>query len=100
MAELRLSVEAARDLDTIRTDGIERFGQAAADRHVRGIRQGIALLAEHPYAGQARPEFRQDIRTISKRPHRILYTATDDLVIVVRVLHHLQDVRRSLAADQ
>jgi toxin ParE1/3/4 len=96
MAELRLSDEAAGDLDDIRTSGIERFGQLAADHHLAALRQAIALLRDYPFAGQARPEFRRDIRSITRPPHRILYTATPELVIIVRVLHQARDVTAAL----
>ena len=100
MAELRLSEEAASDLDDIRRNGIERFGPAAADRHLRNIRQLIALLADRPFAGQERPEFRDGIRTVSKHPHRILYVVAKDVVTIVRVLHHARDVQDALGGEQ
>lgn len=96
MAELRLSEAAASDLNDIRSNGNERFGKAAAERHMHSIRQGIALLADRPFAGQERPEFRDGIRTISRHPHRILYVAADDLVTIIRVLHHARDVQDAL----
>ena len=99
MVELRLSDEAASDLDEIKTSGIERFGPAAADRHLLGLRHGIASLTANPFLGQERPEFRQGIRSLSRRPHRILYSATDELVIVVRVLHHARDVNDALSGE-
>lgn len=99
MADLRLSDEAAGDLEEIRDIGMRRFGRLAADRHLDELRRSIALLAEYPFAGQARPEFRRDMRSVACRPHRILYTATTDLVIVVRVVHQARDVAAALRGD-
>lgn len=99
MSELRLSEQARIYLEDIRSSGIEQFGQAAAQRHLQAIRQSLILLSEHPFAGQDRPELARDIRTISRRPHRILYTVRGDLVLIVRVIHQARDLPSALRGD-
>ena len=47
-------------------------------------------------AGQARLELGPGIRSLSHRPHRILYRVEGDMVIVDRIIHQARDVRRAL----
>jgi len=100
MVEVRISDAARIDLEDIRTVGIARFGQDAAAHHLREIGQAFALLADHPSAGQPRPEFSQDIRAIARRPHRILYTVIDGAVLIVRIIRQARDVSIALRDDR
>lgn len=96
MAEVRISEAARIDIEGIRALGVESFGEDAAERHLRDLRAAFALLAESPFAGQERPEFRQDMRAIARRPHRILYTVVGETVLIVRVIHQARDVPTAL----
>lgn len=96
MADLRFSADARADLEEIRNVGIDKFGEQAAERHLQGFRRIFQLLAEHPFAGQERSEFRQNIRAISHRPHRILYMTQGEVVAIVRVIHEARDVGAAL----
>jgi len=96
MADLRFSAMARHDLETIRDTGVQEFGPEAAERHLLGFERHFALLREHPFAGQARPEFALGIRSLSHRPHRLLYRVEGDVVLVVRIIHYRQDVRGAL----
>jgi len=99
VADVRLSALARADLEDIRDHGMTHFGEAATERHRAALQQAFALLAEHPLAGQARPEFRQDIRAIPRRPHRILYTVDEHGVLILRIIHQARDVRRALEGE-
>lgn len=96
MARLILSVAARADLLEIRDTGIRDHGPVAAEAHLRSIGQRLRMLREHPYAGQERPEFERDIRSMSCRPHRILYNVSGEVVLVIRILHQARDVRGAL----
>ena len=100
MAEVGLSEQARVDLQLIRAEGVERFGEEVAERHLQSIRYVFDLLSRHPLAGQERPEFRARIRAVSRRPHRILYEARANDVFVVRILHQAQDVMAALNDTQ
>lgn len=100
MADVLLSTLARADLEDIRAHGVEAFGEAAAERQLVGLRSVFVFHAEHPMAGQARPEFRHDIRSLPHRPHRILYTVTGEIVLVVRVIHQARDVASALDEAQ
>ena len=96
MAELRLTAAALNDLDDIRERGVREFGPAASVRFLTGFGRKFALLREQPRAGQARPEFRRNMRSLPYRPYRILYELMGDTVVIARIIHHSRDVRRAL----
>lgn len=87
---------ARRDLEAIRDVGVQEFGAEAAERHLLGFERHFALLRTHPFAGQKRPEFALGIRSLSHRPHRLLYRVDGDTVLIVRIIHHRQDVRGAM----
>lgn len=96
MANLRLSVAAERDLEQIQEEGEALFGDAVADAHSDRFERIFALLRNQPLAGQERPDYARSIRTLSNRPHIVLYQVQGDTVLVVRVLHGSRDIRRAL----
>ncbi|PTS87349.1 hypothetical protein DBR17_06205 [Sphingomonas sp. HMWF008] len=100
MAELRLSGAARRDLREIRREGVRLHGDAASEAYLLGLDRLFALLRQQPFAGQARAEFRQSMRSLSHRPHRILYHVEGNTVIIDRILHQARDVGRALREDQ
>lgn len=100
MADLRLSAEARRDLREIKDASVEAFGPDHASRYMIGFGRLFGLLRDQPFAGQERPEFALDLRSISHRPYRLLYTVTGDTVVIVRVIHQARDVRRALQEEQ
>ena len=100
VAEVRLSAAERADFEDIREYGVEQFGETVAERHLVGLREALALLAEHPRVGPARPEFRQDIRSLPHRPHRILDTVAGDVVSVLRIVHQARDVPAALDEAQ
>lgn len=100
MAKLRLSGAAIRDLERIRAEGIAEHGAAASDRYLLGFDLLFQLLREQPKAGQERPEFKKNVRSLPYRPYRILYRVERDVVIIDRVVHQARDVGRALRGEQ
>jgi toxin ParE1/3/4 len=96
MAKLRLTAAALNDLDEIREHGVEAFGPLASARYLEGFGRKFALLRAQPRAGQVRPEFRRDMRSLPYRPYRILYEVAGDTVVIARIIHQSRDVRRAL----
>jgi len=96
MNRLRLSVAARRDLEAVQAKGVEDWGVGPVRAHMEGFHRIFTLLRQHPLAGQARPDYGEDIRVFSHRPHRILYRADKRELLIVRVLHSAMDVRRAL----
>ncbi len=54
------------------------------------------LLRRHPLAGRDASELGEGMRSLTHRSHRILYQASKDEVLVVRVLRHAMDAKRAL----
>ena len=94
--ELTLLAQAEKDLIELRRYSRREFGTATADRYVEDIRRVFGLLRDNPRAGALRPDLGADIRSFSKRRHRILYCVVEDGIQIVRVLHHSQDAERAL----
>jgi toxin ParE1/3/4 len=99
VAKLELTPAALGDLANIDERGAAEFGEAAADAYAAGLRQAFDQLERFPMSSPARPDFGEAIRCRNYRAHRILYTVDDDLVVVVRVVHHAQDVPSVLNSD-
>ncbi len=94
VAEIKLSATARRDLAQIDDYSGEHFGDEVADTYTRGLNEAFALLADVPFAGEARPDYGKDVRCKVHRKHRILYRVSGNMVFVQRILHHFQDVPR------
>ena len=91
MARLRISDDARFDLDgiwlNIAADNVE-----AADRLVDSMLGRYRLLTRHPFLGRLRNELRPGLRSWAVGNYVIFYTATDDLVEIIRVLHGARDL--------
>ena len=91
MARLRISDDARSDLDgiwlNIAADNVE-----AADRLIDSVLEDYRRLTRHPYLGRVRKDLRPELRSWGVGSYVIFYTATDDCVEIVRVLHGAQDL--------
>ncbi len=97
MARLRLTAAARADLVQIRTYSLQEFGPEVADVYFRGFNQAFTLLRERPYAGVARPELGESVRCLTQRRHRLFYRLEDDLVLIIRILHHARNAQWELS---
>lgn len=93
---LRLSGAARVDLVEIRKYSIAEFGADVADAYFRGFNKAFSLLRERPFAGAGQPELAEGLRRYVHRRHRIFYRVDDDLVLIVRIIHHAQNARQAL----
>jgi toxin ParE1/3/4 len=100
MAKLRLSTKARRDLQDIGSAGIREYGPLAAAAHIEGFRRLFGLLRDQPFAGQEWPDLDLGVRSLSHRPHRILYRVDGDTVIIDRIIHQARDIRHVLPESQ
>ena len=96
MGRLRLSQGAQQDLIEIRQYSIVEFGTDVADAYFRGFNQSFALLHARPFCGALQPEIAPDVRCFVHRRHRIFYCVQDDLVLILRIIHHARNARRAL----
>ncbi|WP_409934932.1 type II toxin-antitoxin system RelE/ParE family toxin [Novosphingobium sp. 9] len=93
MVEVRLSTAARSDLAAVDAYSARQFGDDVADAYARGFLEAFDLLARHPQSGAPRPELGEEIRCLVHRRHRIFYRFGDDIVLIVRILHHAMDER-------
>ena len=100
MARLRLSEAARNDLTEIRAYSLKEFGADVADAYFRGFSQSFALLRERPHAGAMQTDMQGSIRCLVHRRHRIFYLVDDDLVLIVRIIHHARNARRELGSGR
>ncbi|HEU0066522.1 MAG TPA: type II toxin-antitoxin system RelE/ParE family toxin [Sphingomonas sp.] len=96
MIRLRVSAEARRDLQDIGKAGTLSYGRAASAAHLEGFRRLFGLLRDQPFAGQAWPELDLGVRSLSHRPHRILYRVVGEMVVIDRIVHQVRDIRHAL----
>jgi toxin ParE1/3/4 len=96
MAKVRLSAAARRDLAKIDDWSVRQFGQDVTGAYADGFRGIFRLLADHLEAGPDRSEVSGGLRSFRHRSHILFYRIEQDVVEIVRVLHHAQDARRIL----
>ena len=90
---LRISRTPRARLDLVEVWGyIADDNETAADQVLRRIDSVLAMLADTPLAGRARPELRPEIRSFPVGNYIIFYRVMPDAVDVVRVLSHYRDI--------
>jgi toxin ParE1/3/4 len=87
---------ARNDLVAIRLYSIEQFGPTMADEYFLGFDSAFDLLANYPLAGTSTPEYGKVYRCLMHRRHRIFYSVNEDVVRVIRILHHAMDAKLAL----
>lgn len=96
MAKLRLSKAAQDDLVGIRLFSNMEFGAGTTDSYMRGFNNAFRRLRDFPRWGAPVEEFGEDLRCITHRSHRIFYRVESSEVVVIRIIHHARDMKRSL----
>ena len=66
----------------------------AADQTIERLVERFGMLARQPLIGEACPELKPNLRSFPVRPFVIYYGVEADEVVIFRVLHGAQDVRR------
>ncbi|MEQ1543202.1 MAG: type II toxin-antitoxin system RelE/ParE family toxin [Novosphingobium sp.] len=96
MAEVEFSNAAEADLVDIDEFSAARFGEEVAEIYMHGFDAVFERLRDFPLAAPPRPDFGDGIRCLVHRQHRVLYTATENYVLIVRIIHHARDARQVL----
>ena len=96
VADIRFRATARTDLVEIGVFSAEQFGDTVADDYARGFKAAFDLLRRHPLSGEAKPEMGKGIRCLVHKRHRILYRMDNDIVLILRIVHHSMDTRRAL----
>ncbi len=96
MADLEFSNAAEADLESIDEYSQTQFGDEVAETYMLGFQSAFSLLQSHPLAGEEKAELGRGVRCLVHRRHRIFYHYVNDLVFVIRIIHHAQDAGRAL----
>ena len=91
MTQLKRSSEAEADLDEILTYGVMRFGEQVGTEYFFSFVDAFDTLTRFPEAGRPADEVQSGLRRLLHRQHRIFYFHADDVVRIVRILHHAMD---------
>jgi len=80
-----------KDIDRISLWSMKRFGLRQAEEYDQILVETFDLLAANP---EMAPERKGALRKIRLKPcksHHIAYVIVEDDIVILRVLHHLQD---------
>jgi toxin ParE1/3/4 len=93
MRRIARTIEAKEDLLDIWLY-INRRSRRNADRFIEKIEEKLELIAGMPGIGQRRDDFGPDLRSFPVGDYLIFYQPLQDGILVVRVLHGAQNLRR------
>lgn len=91
----RLSADAVADIRRLYRKSVTQFGLAHADRYVARLENAFRAIAEFPNAYPERSQI-NGARIKPYEAHHILYRVRTDEVVILRVLHGRQDLKRYL----
>ena len=74
----------------------QQFGLSKAEEYFRDIENVQQFLAENPFVGNERLEFKPPIHIHPHKKHLIIYTIENIFIQIVRVLFHRMDVKSHL----
>lgn len=83
------------DMAHIFRQSIADFGLAQADRYLDGLEAMFRLAAEYPQGAPVRTNLKGEVRVRPYESHFILYRVTGKDVLIVRILHAKQDLKRN-----
>ena len=87
----KLTAAAGADLDRISLWGLDKFGPLQAEKYDLRLADMLDALAANPEMAPERKGARSRARLMPCEAHHILYVIDGEDIIVLRVLHHLQD---------
>jgi toxin ParE1/3/4 len=97
----RLSHQAATDLKDIYRYTRGRWGKAQAERYASQLQQCLSMLAVRPQVGRQREDLQPPgLHSFVQGSHVIFYQPQPYGVLIVRILHGTQDVRRHLGTEE
>lgn len=96
MAEVTFSNAAVADLGAIDEYSLAQFGEEIGEAYMYGFNKAFALLKDYPLAGNEVSEYGKTYRCMVHRRHRIFYLVNNEVVLIVRILHHAADAKRAL----
>lgn len=86
-----VSAAAEQDIDEMESWLTQNWGPVAAANIIEAVLDRIAALADMPFTGAPRPEFGEAVRLATSGRYVIYYEATDDSLVILRILHAARD---------
>lgn len=86
-----LTADAVTDLDQISMEGARRFGANQAAHYEIQLVSTFDLLAANPYMAAPHEVDGMQLRLMPSGRHHILYVIENEDVVLLRVLHALQN---------
>ena len=96
MAEYRLTPAAERDLESIWTYTVLKWGVAQANRYTDIMIASFSELAQSPKTAPACDHIRPGYRRRSVERHMIYFRITAYGIAIIRILHDRMDIARHL----
>lgn len=87
MAQVRISVEAERDIDRIAAYTTGTWGWLQTTQYLAKLEDGFDVLAQNPAIGRSCDSIRAGLRRFEIGRHVVFYVPEAGGVLVVRVLH-------------
>jgi toxin ParE1/3/4 len=91
MREVVFLPRANTDILAIAQYSKDQFGETRAKQYISEMRRQIELAAEFPGVGSNAVGLTSNYRKLRTGSHRAIYRYTDDLLIIVRILHERED---------
>ncbi len=95
--KLRLSLKARANLKDIRIYTQKTHGKGQAQKYVKAVRKGLALLPQNPYMGYIVESHRAVYRCLNIESHRAFYRITKSEIVVIAILHQSQEPERHIS---
>jgi len=97
----RLTRQADADLKDIYRYTRRTWGRAQAAQYARQLHQCLTMLAARPQVGRKREELQPPgLHSFVQGSHVVFYQPQPYGVLIVRILHGSQDVRRHLGTGE
>jgi toxin ParE1/3/4 len=96
---IHISRRAQRDLDEIFPYWAERASVETAERLLDTIEEHVALLGEHPLAGQKCEEIAANVRVFPTGKYLMYYRKARGRVEILHVIHGARDQARARRSE-
>ncbi|WP_420722477.1 type II toxin-antitoxin system RelE/ParE family toxin [Hwanghaeella sp. LZ110] len=98
MPSYRVTKKAQSDIREIGLYTQQQWGKEQRRAYLQGMEARFERLADSPLLAAERGEFDPPVRIHPYEKHLIVYTAQEDGILIVRVLHESMDVPAQLSS--
>lgn len=96
MGRYVFSQQAEDDLIGIYRYGYLNYGERQANAYMAALKQKCQFLSDNPLVCRERSEFTPPVRLHHHKKHLIIYIASADHIVIVRILHERMNVEKWL----